>query len=77
MAKFKIEIEGKNGWCRWVPPLMRGYKMACCDCGLVHEMQFKAVRVTKINRDKTWNYRELSRKKFRVMFRARRTKKKQ
>lgn len=25
----------------WVQPEMRGYKLACCDCGLVHRMQFR------------------------------------
>jgi hypothetical protein len=24
----------------WVRPVRRGYKMACCDCGLVHRMDF-------------------------------------
>jgi len=25
----------------WVQPVRRGYKMACCDCGLVHIMDFR------------------------------------
>jgi hypothetical protein len=25
----------------WVQPVRRGYKMACCDCGLVHNMDFR------------------------------------
>lgn len=25
----------------WVQPVRRGYKMACCDCGLVHLMNFR------------------------------------
>lgn len=25
----------------WVQPIDRGYKMACCDCGLVHRMNFR------------------------------------
>jgi hypothetical protein len=29
-----------EGWCEWVEPVMRGYKMQCCDCGLIHEMEF-------------------------------------
>jgi hypothetical protein len=28
----------KNG--EWVKPKKRSYKMACCDCGLVHRMDF-------------------------------------
>ena len=30
-----------DGWSRWVYPVMDGYKMSCCDCGLVHDMQFR------------------------------------
>jgi hypothetical protein len=25
----------------WVQPVGRGYKMACCDCGLVHKLDFR------------------------------------
>lgn len=25
----------------WVQPIRRGYKMACCDCGLVHVFDFR------------------------------------
>lgn len=28
----------------WVRPVMIGYKMMCCDCGLVHKMDFKVIR---------------------------------
>ena len=27
----------------WVAPRRKGYKSACCDCGLVHEMDFRLV----------------------------------
>lgn len=27
----------------WQMPIMKGYKMACCDCGLVHRMDFKVI----------------------------------
>lgn len=27
----------------WVTPIRKGYKMACCDCGLVHELDFRIV----------------------------------
>ncbi len=27
----------------WTQPVMEGYKMACCDCGLVHTFDFKVV----------------------------------
>lgn len=72
MAKFRVEKELEDGWCRWVPPIMTGYRMACCDCGLVHDMEFKAVRVTRQRRDGSWEYRDLPVKSFRVMMRAKR-----
>lgn len=25
----------------WQQPIRKGYKMACCDCGLVHTMDFR------------------------------------
>jgi hypothetical protein len=25
----------------WVQPVEHGYKMACCDCGLVHKIDFR------------------------------------
>lgn len=25
----------------WQQPIRRGYKLCCCDCGLVHTMDFK------------------------------------
>jgi hypothetical protein len=25
----------------WVQPIRRGYKCSCCDCGLVHRMNFR------------------------------------
>lgn len=27
----------------WEEPIQRGYKLECCDCGLVHTMDFKVV----------------------------------
>jgi hypothetical protein len=26
---------------QWVQPIRKGYKMACCDCGLVHLCDFR------------------------------------
>lgn len=28
----------------WVRPVMKGYKMKCCDCGLVHIYDFKVIQ---------------------------------
>jgi uncharacterized Zn finger protein len=30
----------------WVQPVMRGYLMRCCDCGLVHKTDFR-IAMTK------------------------------
>ena len=38
MSKFLVEHAVKDGWTRWVQPIRKGYKMVCCDCGLVHDM---------------------------------------
>lgn len=34
--KYKQVVEGE-----WVQPIRKGYKMACCDCGLVHTVNFR------------------------------------
>jgi len=26
---------------QWVQPIQKGYRMQCCDCGLVHRMEFR------------------------------------
>lgn len=31
----------------WVQPIKRGYRVACCDCGLVHRIAFR-VRESRI-----------------------------
>ena len=36
--RYKQEQDGA-----WVRPVKRGYKMMCCDCGLVHVLDFKHV----------------------------------
>lgn len=28
----------------WVQPVRRGYLMKCCDCGLVHRLNFRLVK---------------------------------
>jgi Zn-finger protein len=36
--KFYQQQEGE-----WIQP-MKGYRMACCDCGLVHRVEFRVVK---------------------------------
>ena len=40
--RYKQEKDGI-----WTQPRMRGYKMRCCDCGLVHRMEFRVLRLVK------------------------------
>lgn len=41
MASFKQEYAENGRWSRWVQPVRKGYKLCCCDCGLVHDMDFR------------------------------------
>ena len=41
--KYEQHVAGRAGWSRWVFPNRKRYRAACCDCGLVHEMQFRLV----------------------------------
>lgn len=46
--KFAKVQETETGWSDWILPTpRRSYKMACCDCGLVHDMEFDAVEVSR------------------------------
>lgn len=39
MARYRSMSDGE-----WVAPRRRGYKMMCCDCGLVHTLDFKLIK---------------------------------
>ncbi len=55
--RFRQETQlTRRGFSHWVQPQMRKYLVCCCDCNLVHEMQFRVVGARKL----------------RVQFRARR-----
>jgi hypothetical protein len=43
MARYRKETAVDGRWSRQVQPVMRDvqpYKMSCCDCGLVHDIEF-------------------------------------
>lgn len=73
MAKFKKIKALGDGWSDWELPVMKGYRLGCCDCGLVHDMDFKVVWVSE---GKDGNCVVLDRRTVgavqRVMLRARR-----
>lgn len=41
MTTFEQVTVDETGWSDWIQPQMDGYKMACCDCGLVHSLVFR------------------------------------
>lgn len=50
----------------WEQPIMRGYKLVCCDCGLVHRMDFRIAGRRKVKRVQFRAYRAvLETKRFR------------
>jgi hypothetical protein len=70
MVKFQEPKAKESGWTTWQCPVMRGYKLACCDCGLVHGMDFRIGRVVKRYKDGRIKIEFLSKKKYRVEFRV-------
>ena len=47
MARFKKIKAQEDGWSDWELPRMEKYRLGCCDCGLVHDMDFKIVWVAE------------------------------
>lgn len=70
--RCKTMFAGRGGWSEWVYPTAR-YWMQCCDCGLVHEMQFGTFVAEKRGRG-TFEVHPLP-YPIRPMFRARRARK--
>lgn len=75
MPRMKKVTQQADGWSDWQQPVMKRYRMACCDCGLVHDMQFEVLRVKKHRPDGSWEAAETDPEKYRVSFRARRNNK--
>lgn len=42
MKRIRFKNVKRN---EWQQPIMKGYQMVCCDCGLVHTMEFRVVGV--------------------------------
>ncbi len=40
--KFDVAKDGE-----WIQPKPKGYLMSCCDCGLVHRLDFRIVNYLK------------------------------
>ena len=71
-GRYPPQVPGADGWSPWITPIMAGYRMACCDCGLVHELEFQVIRQGRSYDDGTWAIIQTPGKSWRVMMRARR-----
>ena len=41
--RYKIERAVSGGWTEWIRPTPPRYYCRCCDCGLVHAVEFRVV----------------------------------
>lgn len=41
--EYASEPVNAKGWSRWIRPVRMGYRLACCDCGLIHEIDFALI----------------------------------
>jgi hypothetical protein len=42
MTKYEQhQVENVGDYTEWIRPIRKGYKMACCDCNLVHDLDFR------------------------------------
>lgn len=40
--RYKTQyVKNKYDWTYWIRPKRKYYYLKCCDCGLVHKMEFK------------------------------------
>lgn len=81
MAKYHqvIEKPENGGWSDWQAPKPSSYKMACCDCGLVHDVQFRVGIATSNKNSKGFFSFDrlptgLKKGMYRVLMRAKRNK---
>lgn len=46
MGKIKYikQVSNEDGWTDWIRPEMKEYRLACCDCGSVHRIDFRIRR---------------------------------
>lgn len=71
---LKVTAKTKYGWSDWQFPTMTSYLMKCCDCGLVHEMDFQTLVKYQKLRGRNFKVKPLDKDIFVVALRARRRK---
>ena len=67
--RYPTTIERADGWSDW-QHMCPGFRMACCDCGLVHELQVRAHRPSRVKAKPGYICVGPKIKGARVMFRA-------
>jgi len=65
MAKFKIISSNEL-----TIPVMKGYKMACCNCSLVHNINFSIIEKFDYKPNGTFKYRIIDNKDYAIEFSA-------
>jgi hypothetical protein len=40
-AECEPQHANEDGWTDWITPVTSGYLMQCCDCKLIHEVEFR------------------------------------
>lgn len=70
--KFPEQKPQKGGWTKWIHPRMTNYYMACCDCGLVHTMNFRVFKVIKTRKNGIRDVEILPKKQYAVEFKVKR-----
>lgn len=45
--QYQTRVGREDGWTDWEHLNSKGYRMACCDCGLVHELQVKVHKASR------------------------------
>lgn len=71
MSGCEVMEPGEGGWTEWVHP-EPGFLMECCDCGLIHEMDFAVAVPVEEFPDGTFTWERISQRVVKVMMRARR-----
>jgi hypothetical protein len=66
-VKMHVVTDGEE-----VTPVMKGYRMACCDCGLVHTVAFTVIRKTYDSDGDSYTWKPVEDKRYGLMLTARR-----
>ena len=68
-VKCEPQLALEDGFCNWVCPTSTGYLMQCCDCELIHEVDFRVVKYKSNDSDE---FDVIEDKNTQVQFRMRR-----